>query len=167
MPILFIRSRLRYVTGVVCVVVAPQLTASCSPSLRASPTTEHVVAMATADGEVSSSKILSSRPVFQWANLEAIAVAFCYFEALVRTAEPYKFDEEVARLKSFRNIMSDGGFDEAIYVDFAEEAWDLLHKLANVPVDTGLAIVLETFNDLNLSMAMITYFKVTSFMFCQ
>jgi ubiquitin thioesterase protein OTUB1 len=93
-------------------------------------------------------------------SLNISAVAFCYFEALVRNADPYKFEEEVTRLKSFRNIMTDGGFDEAIYVDFAEEAWDLLHKLATVPVDTGLAIVLETFNDYNISMAMITYFKV-------
>jgi ubiquitin thioesterase protein OTUB1 len=98
--------------------------------------------------------------MLQWANITVIAVAYCYFEALVRTAEPYKFEEEVARLKSFRNIMTDGGFDEALYVDFAEEAWDLLHKLANVPVDTGLAIVLETFNDEHLSQAIFTYFKV-------
>ena len=58
--------------------------------------------------------------------------------------------------------MTEAGFDEAIYVDFAEEVWDLLHKLANLPVAAGMDIIHATFNDLNLSMAMITYFKVFS-----
>ena len=62
--------------------------------------------------------------------------------------------------------MTEAGFDEAIYVDFAEEAWDLLLKLANASVDNGMAIVLETFNDLNQSMAMITYFKVVVSILC-
>jgi hypothetical protein len=70
-------------------------------------------------------------------------VAFCYFEALVRTADAYKFEEEVTRLKSF-----------------TEEAWELLLKLANTSVDVGMALLLEKFNDMGVSMAMITYFKV-------
>ncbi|KIW07895.1 uncharacterized protein PV09_01806 [Verruconis gallopava] len=88
------------------------------------------------------------------------AVAFSYFEALVRTAEPYKFHEEVARLKSLRNIMNDAGLPEDIYVDFAEEAWVLLDRLSSMPVDAGLATVLETFNDPNTAMSIITYFKL-------
>jgi hypothetical protein len=88
------------------------------------------------------------------------AVAFCYFETLVRTAEPYKFQEEVARLKSFRNVMNDAGFDEELYVDFAVEAYDLLESLANVPVESGLATVVEAFNDVNRSLSIITFLKV-------
>lgn len=88
------------------------------------------------------------------------AVAFCYFEALVRIADPYKFQEEVTRLKSMGNLMAEAGYEEAIYVDFADEAWDLLPKLAGAPAETAMAILLETFNDPNLSLAIITYFKV-------
>jgi ubiquitin thioesterase protein OTUB1 len=87
-------------------------------------------------------------------------VAFCYFETLVRSAEPYKFQEEVTRLKSFRNIMNDAGFDEDLYIDFAAGAYDLLESLASAPEDRGIALVLEAFNDVNGSMSIITYLKV-------
>jgi ubiquitin thioesterase protein OTUB1 len=88
-------------------------------------------------------------------------VAFCYFETLVRTAEPYKFREEVTRLKSFNNIMNAAGFDEDLYVDFADEAYGLLEGLAGVSADVGLATLLEAFNVTDRSMSIITYLKVS------
>lgn len=91
------------------------------------------------------------------------AVAFCYFDTLVRTAEPYKFQEEVARLKSFRNVLNEAGFEEDLYTDFAEDVYELLETLASAPVDSGLATVLEAFNDEHRSMSIFTFLKVRLF----
>jgi ubiquitin thioesterase protein OTUB1 len=87
------------------------------------------------------------------------AVAFSYFEALVRIGDPHKFLEEETRLKSLCNILNDTGFVEDLYEDFMEDTIELLRKTANAGNASAVAVLLETFNDPNGSMSIITYLK--------
>lgn len=59
------------------------------------------------------------------------------------------------------NLLNLAGFSEHVYIDFADEAYDLLRKLgASLQVGNGAALLLEAFNDMGVSMAIITYVKV-------
>ena len=74
-----------------------------------------------------------------------------------------KFEEEEARLNSLGNLLDHIGYSRDIWIDFADEAFELLHKLANSlrNMDGQAAdILLRTFNDMGESMAIITYVKV-------
>ncbi|KAL5431918.1 hypothetical protein PMIN07_012536 [Paraphaeosphaeria minitans] len=89
------------------------------------------------------------------------AIAFGYFEALLHVADVAKFDVEEARLISMNNLLNLAGFSEHVYIDFAEEAYDLLRKLgASLQVGNGANLLLEAFNDMAVSMAIITYVKL-------
>lgn len=57
-----------------------------------------------------------------------------------------------------RNILNDAGFQEHLYEDFAEDTIDLLRETATA-TDAG-ASLLQTFNDSNRAMSIITYLKV-------
>lgn len=98
----------------------------------------------------------NSIPFVSIAN-NGTAVAFSYFEALVRIGDPHKFLEEEARLKSLSNILNDAGFEEHTYEDWMEDTINLLRKTSNA--GTGSAVLLETFNDMHGSMSIITYLK--------
>jgi ubiquitin thioesterase protein OTUB1 len=87
----------------------------------------------------------------------APAVAFSYFETLLRIGDSHKFLEEETRLKSMRNILNDAGFQEHLYEDFAEDTIDLLRETA-AATDDGVAL-LQAFNDSNRAMSIITYLK--------
>ena len=89
------------------------------------------------------------------------AIAFGYFEALLHIADVSKFDVEEARLNSMNNLLNLAGFSEDVYIDFADEAYELLRKLgASLQVGNGATLLLEAFNDMGVSMAIITYVKV-------
>jgi ubiquitin thioesterase protein OTUB1 len=91
------------------------------------------------------------------------AIAFTYFEGLLRMGDVNKFDDEQARLISMGNLLDHIGYSRDIWIDFAEGAFDLLRKLADsVQAMDGAAadILLQTFNDFNESMSIITYVKV-------
>ncbi|USP82447.1 hypothetical protein yc1106_09721 [Curvularia clavata] len=91
------------------------------------------------------------------------AIAFTYFEALLSLGDVGKFEEEEARLNSLGNLLDHIGYSRDIWIDFAEEAFELLHKLANSlrNMDGQAAdILLRTFNDMGESMAIITYVKL-------
>lgn len=91
------------------------------------------------------------------------AIAFTYYEALIRANDVDKFGEEEVRLKSMRNLMNVAGFVEDIYEDFAEEAFELMRELArSMQAMNGAApdILLRSFNDYDRPMSIITYFKV-------
>jgi ubiquitin thioesterase protein OTUB1 len=93
----------------------------------------------------------------------ATAIAFTYFEGLLRMGDVNKFDDEQARLISMGNLLDHIGYSRDIWIDFAEGAFDLLRKLADsVQAMDGAAadILLQTFNDFNESMSIITYVKV-------
>lgn len=73
-----------------------------------------------------------------------------------------KCEEEEARLQSMHNLLNQVGFQEHVYIDFAEEAYILLQKLAQSLRNmdgNGESILLETFNDYGTAMAIITFFK--------
>jgi ubiquitin thioesterase protein OTUB1 len=74
------------------------------------------------------------------------------------------------RLQSMNNLLNGVGFVQDIYEDFAEQAFELLQTLAaSVRAMDGRAdrILLETFNDYGISMAIVTYFKVcTAWLIC-
>ncbi|KAH8726777.1 peptidase C65 Otubain-domain-containing protein [Phaeosphaeriaceae sp. PMI808] len=91
------------------------------------------------------------------------AIAFTYFEALLRLQDVNKFGDEEARLNSMGNLLDHAGYSRDIWIDFADEAFELLRKLADsLQRMDGAAddILLETFNDINVSMAIITYVKL-------
>ena len=96
--------------------------------------------------------------------LTRTAIAFTYFEALLHVGDVSKLDHEKGRLNSLGNLLSNIGYSRDIWIDFAEEAFELLDKLANSLRNMdGQAetILLRTFNDMNESMAIITYVKVS------
>ncbi|KAF2785623.1 cysteine proteinase [Melanomma pulvis-pyrius CBS 109.77] len=91
------------------------------------------------------------------------AIAFTYFETLIRVGDVNKFEDEEVRLASMHNLLNIAGFQPDVYIDWVDEAFDLLRKLAaSVQVMDGAApgILLDTFNDLGISLAIITYFKL-------
>ena len=91
------------------------------------------------------------------------AIAFTYFEALLSLGDAGKLEEEEARLNSLGNLLDHIGYSRDIWIDFADEAFELLRKLANSlrNMDGQAAdILLRTFNDMGESMAIITYVKV-------
>ena len=90
-----------------------------------------------------------------------VAIAFGYFEALLHVADVTKFEVEEARLSSVNNLLNLAGHSEDLYIDFADEAYELLRKLAgSLQVGNGASLLLEAFNDYSVSMAIITYVKV-------
>ena len=91
------------------------------------------------------------------------AIAFTYFEALLRVGDTNKFEDEEARLDSLADLLDRIGYSRDIWIDFAEEAFELMHKLANSLRNMdgrAASILLQAFNDMNASMAIITYVKV-------
>jgi hypothetical protein len=98
-------------------------------------------------------------------GLTCPAIAFAYFEALLRVGDGNKLQEEEARLNSMGNLLEHIGYSRDIWIDFADEAFELLRKLASSlhNVDGAAAdILLQSFNDMGVSMAIITYFKASS-----
>lgn len=97
-------------------------------------------------------------------RLTCPAIAFTYFEALLRLGDSQRFAEEEGRLISMGNLLDNIGYSRDIWIDFADEAFDLLRKLAqSVEAMDGTAadMLLAAFNDMGTSMAIITYFKAS------
>ncbi|KAI9701722.1 MAG: hypothetical protein M1820_006350 [Bogoriella megaspora] len=96
------------------------------------------------------------------------AIGFAYFEALIRTGQPGKLQTEVARLKSFQNILGAAGFELHLYEDFADELYDLLRRIAdllsqrndgNSTTDIH-ATLLAAFNDESAQASIITFLRI-------
>lgn len=79
----------------------------------------------------------------------------------MRIGDPVKCEEEVARLTSMNNLLNLAGFPEHVYIDFAEETYELLNNLSK-SLRTGRAaeFLLTSFNDESVSMSIITHVKV-------
>ncbi|ORY19742.1 peptidase C65 Otubain-domain-containing protein [Clohesyomyces aquaticus] len=91
------------------------------------------------------------------------AIAFTYYEALLRVGDVGLFQQEQARLKSMHNLLNAANFPEHVYIDFVDEAFELLDKLQNsvrLMDGTGADTLLQAFNDMSVAMAIITYFKL-------
>ncbi|GME39810.1 COP9 signalosome complex subunit 2 [Neofusicoccum parvum] len=87
------------------------------------------------------------------------AVAFGYFEGLQRIGDRGKFLEEQSRLRSLANLLNQIGLQTAVWEDFADETFGLLSKLSNLPAANETPL-LESFNEMMMSMAIITYLKL-------
>ena len=62
------------------------------------------------------------------------------------------------------NLLEHIGYSRDIWIDFADEAFELLRKLGkSVDAMDGTAAdtLLQAFNDMGVSMAIITYFKAS------
>lgn len=82
---------------------------------------------------------------------------------MLRVGSVTKLEDEEVRLNSLGNLLDHIGWSRDIWIDFAEDAFNLLRTLANSLRNMdGQAdeILLRTFNDPNESMSIITYVKV-------
>lgn len=125
----------------------------CRSSIRS---TAHVEAMVDVDGEV----ILAIHFRLQ-ASLTISAIAFGYFESLVRVGDPAKFQQEEVRLRSLANVTAAAGWDWSMVEDFADEMFDLLRKMsASLQTGDSESTLVDAFNDEGLQNSIITYLRV-------
>ncbi|KAL8816544.1 MAG: hypothetical protein Q9191_008310 [Dirinaria sp. TL-2023a] len=88
------------------------------------------------------------------------ALAFGYFEALIRTGDSARVQAEAVRLKSMNNLLSVLRQDAEIYEDFVQETLDLLERTrVDMNEDHGRNL-LASFNDDGISAAVITHFRI-------
>ncbi|KAI9799306.1 MAG: hypothetical protein M1825_004799 [Sarcosagium campestre] len=89
------------------------------------------------------------------------ALAFTYFETLRRTGDRNRILGEEARMLSLNNLLKTVGFEEHVYEDFVEETIDLLRFIASsLFTEFDDAALLAKFNDVNVSNAVITHFRL-------
>lgn len=93
--------------------------------------------------------------------MASAALAYAYFETLVRTGSRSRILEEKTRLWSLNNLLKRTGFDQMLYEDFVTVTLNLLTELASLnPAPVAAATLLERFNDVEVSSAIITHFRV-------
>ena len=91
------------------------------------------------------------------------ALAFGYFEALIRTGDSARVQSEAVRLKSMNNLLSVLRQDADIFEDFVQETLDLLERTrVDMNEDHGRNL-LASFNDDGICAAVITHFRVSLF----
>ncbi|KAI9784256.1 MAG: hypothetical protein M1816_000928 [Peltula sp. TS41687] len=89
------------------------------------------------------------------------ALAFGYFETLIRNGGRSRILEEQTRLKSLNNLLNRVGFDKDLYEDFVDETFHLLRELASLlPSPDAASILLQRFNSDEVSSAIITHFRL-------
>ncbi len=92
---------------------------------------------------------------------ETSAIAFCYFETLLRLGNQNKIIAEETRLKSLNNLLNAVGFQQHLYEDFVESTLGLLEQIrTTVPVQDDGAALWASFNDPEISSGIITHFRV-------
>lgn len=96
--------------------------------------------------------------------LTGVALAFGFFELLLRTNDEERISKELERLQLLNALLIKAGYAEYLFEDFAESSFEVLRMLKkqvaeskNAPEDTSLVTV---FNDQGESDAIITHFKV-------
>lgn len=126
--------------------------------------------MEIADGEVScgSLAIMTARTneknsgPSRFSLIVDIAIAFGYYETLLRLGDKDRILLEETRLRSLNNLLNNVGYPGHVYEDFVDESLLLLRDVADqVPATDQGASLLEKFNDENVSNAIITHFKVS------
>lgn len=91
-----------------------------------------------------------------------LAIAFAYFESLLKSGSKSMFLEEETRLKSLTNLMNIAGYDKWSYEDFADQTYDLLRKyMGKVGDPNAEALLTADFNDEGIQNCIITHFKVS------
>lgn len=115
--------------------------------------------MATVGGEVRSSSLLQSL-ISAIKLRDPQALAFGYFETLLRIGDASKMVEEAARFRAFEALMHAVGIPD-LYEDFIEPTADLLEQqAATLPNHDGGAALLAFFNDDRPSSQLTYSFKV-------
>lgn len=107
---------------------------------------------------ISRSLVLYTSPLTDYLQ----ALAFGYFETLLRLGDASKIRAELERLKGCsRTMLDEVGYNETIYGDFADETFDMLEKLAsNLPNHDGGASLLASFNTMSVWSAITYHFRV-------
>jgi ubiquitin thioesterase protein OTUB1 len=89
------------------------------------------------------------------------AIAFSYFETLLRIGDKGRIMGELARLKSANQLIVSSGVPLDIFEDFAQETFELLEKCADsVPTVRDDTAILGPFNSEDVSSSIITHFRV-------
>jgi ubiquitin thioesterase protein OTUB1 len=90
------------------------------------------------------------------------AVAFGYFEALIRQNCVTTFEDEEVRMILLRSIVQDAGTSSEVCEEFFEEAIDLLKKLAeSLAMGTAETLLLDTFNNEGVQEYLVFCMKVS------
>lgn len=88
------------------------------------------------------------------------AIAYGYFELLIKSNSADLIDREYARITSLENLLKKAGFSEYIYEDFASETYDVFRHISahvlNDETHTTSELV-KIFNE--SSDSILTYFK--------
>ena len=89
------------------------------------------------------------------------AIAFAYFETLVRMGDPAKMQSEIERLRSLNNMLDATGQESFMYEDWVEETLNLLEQTATIPSpqQNELAL-LQAFNNADTANAITQHFRV-------
>ena len=91
------------------------------------------------------------------------ALAFGYFEALLRIGDRSKILEELEKLKDYNKRLDAIGLTPEVYEDFTEATFDLLRQTAaSLPSHDGEARILTAFNDTEISSQITYHFRVRS-----
>ncbi len=115
--------------------------------------------MATVGGEVRSSSLLQSL-ISAIKLRDPQALAFGYFETLLRIGDASKMVEEAAKFRAFEALMHAVGIPD-LYEDFIEPTADLLEQqAATLPNHDGGAALLAIFNEDRPSSQLTYSFKV-------
>jgi len=90
-----------------------------------------------------------------------VAIAFGYYDCLLKIGDRNKFHQEEARLKSLRNTIALAGYQLDMLEEFEDAALDLLKDTAKTlgSPDSESKLV-EAFNDEFIQNYVITYFRV-------
>ena len=93
----------------------------------------------------------------------APAIAFGYFEALVRIGDAAKIRTEAERLKSLNNLLDATGQEAFMYEDWVEVTLELLETTArNLSTQDNEAALLKAFNDQETANAITQHFRVSA-----
>jgi len=94
-------------------------------------------------------------------GLTNTAIAFGYYDSLLRTGDPNKFVQEETRLRSLRNTCKAAGFDIDILEGFEEIALELLtDTAATLHTPDAENSLVAAFNNDEIQNYIITYFRV-------
>ena len=90
------------------------------------------------------------------------ALAYGYFEALLRANDAMRIQSEIVRLKSLNNLLNAVGNDPMLYEDFVQETLDLLERTrVDLACVENEAMLLASFNDAGITSSIITHFRVS------
>ena len=131
---------------------------------RHSPQSSLTIALSRVMAAVAGEVCVLMIPSISYSNIAAEllqALAFGYFETLIRLGDISKIRAEIERLKGCNRMLDVVGYSEDTYKDFTDETFELFEQLAaNLPSNNSTALLLNTFNDEGLSAAITYHFRV-------